>query len=336
MATPVVAGGRRVTRARRALVVGRRRPGRSIAAAIRDTRKGLEAAGWTVRSAVVETKGDLRRAAAKAAKARFDAVVAVGGDGAVLQVVQSLAGTKTALGIIPMGTGNLLAVNLGLPKDIGEAVAVITGGESRRIDLGRLDAGGRDDRAGAGPVAVRRRRIYFTVACGIGFDAEVMAATSRGEKVRLGRLAYAVSAMKRQSSVRDTAFTVVIDGVPHDMDAVQILIANFGGAGPGVRTRLEVEPDDGLLDVIVISASGPLGGLLAGWEALRQGEGGESPEGHVFRARAKKIRVSAGEPRLVETDGSAAGGVPVRVSVRPRALAVLVPADADNKDTDRT
>jgi Sphingosine kinase and enzymes related to eukaryotic diacylglycerol kinase len=95
--------------------------------------------------------------------------------------------------------------------------------------------------------------------------------------------------------------------------------------GAGVKARLEVEPDDGLLDVLVISASGPLGGLLAGWEALRQDEPGESPEGHVFRTRARKVRVSTTESRLVETDGSVAGRTPIRVSVRPAALTVIVP-----------
>ena len=83
---------------------------------MRETRKRLEAAGWTVDGALVTTKGQLRRRVARAVKRDVDVVVAVGGDGAVSQVVQRLAGTQVALGIVPMGTGNLLAGNLGIPK----------------------------------------------------------------------------------------------------------------------------------------------------------------------------------------------------------------------------
>jgi len=293
------------------LVIGRRRPGREIGKAVRATAKQLKSAGWSVEQELVVTKGQLRSGAARAVKRGADAVIAVGGDGAVLQVVQSLAGTQVALGIIPMGTGNLLAGNLDVPKGVDDAVKVLVDGGRRKIDLGRLSAGG--------------KRTMFAVACGVGFDAQVMASTDPEEKQRLGKLAYVVSAIRRQGEIRDVEYEVTLDGVRKSMDATQILIANFGGMGDGVKTRLEVEPDDGLLDVLVIRASGPIGGLLAGWEALRQDEPGESPEGHVFRTRARKVRVSTAKRRLVETDGSVAGKTPIRVSVRPGALTVLVP-----------
>jgi len=293
------------------LVIGRRRPGRKIGNAVRETRRQLEAAGWSVDGALVTTKGQLRRGAARAVRHGADVVVAVGGDGSVLQVVQSLAGARVALGIIPMGTGNLLAGNLDIPKGVDDAVKVLVDGGRRKIDLGRLTAGG--------------KQTMFAVACGVGFDAEVMASTDPEEKEHLGKLAYVVSAIRRQGQVRDVRYEVTLDGVHHSMDATQVLVANFGGMGAGVKTRLEVEPDDGLLDVLVIRASGPLGGLLAGWEALRQDEPGESPEGHVFRTRARKVRVSTAKRRLVETDGSVAGKTPIRVSVRPAALTVIVP-----------
>lgn len=294
------------------LVIGRRRPGREIGKAVRETGARLKTAGWSVDQELVATKGELRRHAARAVKRGADAVIAVGGDGAVLQVVQSLAGSQVALGIIPMGTGNLLAGNLDIPKSVDEAVKVLVAGNRRRIDLGCLEADG--------------KRTMFAVACGVGFDAQVMDATDPEEKQRLGKLAYVVSAIRRQGEVRDIEHVVTLDGVRHSMDATQVLVANFGGMGAGLRTRLEVEPDDGLLDVLVIRASGLLGGLLAGWEALRQDEPGESPEGHVFRTRARKIRVSTAKRRLVETDGSVAGKTPIRVTVQPAALTVIVPA----------
>jgi diacylglycerol kinase family enzyme len=232
--------------------------------------------------------------------------------------VQELGDTKVALGIIPMGTGNLLAGNLAIPKGVDDAVKVLVDGGRRRIDLGRL--------------TVRGKRTMFAVACGVGFDADVMESTDPEEKEHLGKLAYVVSAIRRQGQVHDVTYEVTLDGVHQSMDATQVLIANFGGMGAGVKARLEVEPDDGLLDVMVISASGPLGGLLAGWEALRQDEPGESPEGHVFRTRVRKIRVSTATSRLVETDGSVAGRTPIRVSVRPAALTVIVPRNLTPDD----
>jgi len=294
-----------------ALVIGRRRKGRPIEEAVRETRKRLEGAGWTVDSAVVVRKRELRQRAARAVKAEVDVVVAVGGDGAVLQVVQVLADTPVALGIIPKGTGNLLAGNLGIPHRLDRAVDVLLSGGRRRIDLGRLTVGD--------------KRKVFSVACGIGFDAEVMKATETTQKDRWGKLAYVASAIKQSRRVRDVTHQITIDGVESTMEATQIFIANFGRMGLAMKPRLHIEPDDGLLDVIVLEATGRLPGLLAGWEALRQGEEGESTKGHAFRATAREVLVDTEPSRLVEIDGSVVGTTPIKVSVRPSALTVIIP-----------
>jgi diacylglycerol kinase family enzyme len=95
----------------------------------------------------------------------------------------------------------------------------------------------------------------------------------------------------------------------------------------GMKPRRAILPDDGLLDVIVVRASGALRGLLGGWEALRQKDLGESPEGHVFWAQAKEVRVETNPSRLVEVDGTVVGRTPIVVTVMPSALTVIVPAD---------
>ena len=296
----------------RALVVGRRRKGRKIGRAVRETQQRLEGAGWTVETAVVDRKRAMRKRAAQGVKADLDVVVGVGGDGAVLQVIQALAGKAVALGIIPMGTGNLLAGNLGIPHPPDQAADVLLGGTRRTIDLGRLAIGG--------------RHVLFTVACGVGFDAEVMKATARSRKLRWGKLAYVASAIGKRRRVRNVVHRITIDGVTSTMKATQVFTANFGGVGLAVAPRLEVQPDDGYLDVIVMRASGPMSGLLAGWEALRQEDLGESSHGHAFRARGRKVRIETSPSRLVEVDGSVIGTTPITVSVRPAALTVLVPA----------
>lgn len=295
-----------------ALVIGRRRKGRPIADAVHETQRRLEGAGWSVDSEFVDRKRQLRSHAARAVKAGADIVVAVGGDGVVLQVVQALADTQVALGIVPMGTGNLLAGNLGIPRRLDRAVEVLTNGGRRRIDLGRVTIG--DD------------RLLFSVACGIGFDAEVMKATAKSQKDRWGKLAYVASAIRQSRRVRDVTHRVTIDGVDSTMEATQVFIANFGRMGLAMKPRLNIEPDDGALDVIVVQATGRLPGLLAGWEALRQGEEGESSEGHVFRAKATEVGIETEPSRLVEIDGSVVGTTPIKVTIRPAALTVIVPA----------
>ena len=295
----------------RALVIGRRRKGRPIREAVRQTTRRLEAGGWTVEAAVVKKKRELRHEAAQAVDSGVDAVVAVGGDGAVLQVVQAIAEKPVALGIVPMGTGNLVARNLGISKGVDKAVPVLLEGRRRTIDLGLVTLG--------------TRQWFFTVACGIGFDAEVMDATKPKEKDRWGKLAYLANAITQSTTVHNVDHRISMDGVDTTMEAAQLFIANFGRTGLSVEPRLEVEPDDGLLDVIAVRASGPLSGLIAGWQALRQGHLGKSSNGKALRAQAREIIVTTSRKRPVEVDGSVVGKTPISVEVRPRALTVIVP-----------
>jgi YegS/Rv2252/BmrU family lipid kinase len=292
-------------------VIGRRRPGRPIRRAVKDTRQRLEAAGWTVEASVVSRKKALRRHAAAAVSAGMDVVVAVGGDGAVLQVVQRVGGSPTALAIIPMGTGNLLATNLGIPRAREAAVEAILGGDRRSIDLGHA--------------SVRGKERLFSVACGIGFDAEVMRATTRRGKSRWGRLAYVASAVAKSGRVRDVEHLVTVDGSERRMPAMQVFLANFAGAGLPIKPRLPIEPDDGVLDLVVLRAPGRVRAVAAAWDALRQSSVGRSHTGRVYRARVKNARIDTSPARLVEVDGSVLGKTPVTISVRPNALTVLVP-----------
>lgn len=294
-----------------ALIIGRRRKGRPIAELAADTANALQQAGWRVDTRLVARKRELTRKARKAVKAGCDVVVVVGGDGAVLRVAPALAKTTASLGIVPAGTGNLLATNLGIPRDVPAAVRTILNGSKRTIDLGRAVVGG--------------KAYDFSIACGIGFDADVMDGTDSSQKRRWGKLAYLASAVARTGEIENVEHEITADGVRTVTDAAQVLVANFGRMALGIRPRRSILPDDGMLDVIVVRASGPIGGLLAGWEALRQRDLGESPQGHVLRARAREICVEAKPPRRVEVDGSVVGKTPVAISILPSALTVIVP-----------
>jgi diacylglycerol kinase (ATP) len=295
----------------RAFVVGRRRKGRHIGRIVREVRAMLEAAGWTVESELVDRRSELIRETRQAVARGVDVAVAVGGDGAVHQVVTAVAGTSAALGIIPAGTGNLLAGNLGIPHDIPKAAEVILSGEHRRIDLGRATVGG--------------RTFDVAVACGVGFDADVMNATGNAAKRSWGKLAYFASAATNSGRIRNIRHDITLDGVTMHTKAAQVFVANFGRMGPGLAPRRAVVPDDGLLEVVVVRASGAIPALGAAWEALRRTELGEAPSGRVFRGQATRVRIATSRPRLVEVDGNVVGHTPVEVRVVPASLVVIVP-----------
>jgi YegS/Rv2252/BmrU family lipid kinase len=297
----------------RAFVIARQRKGGKVRTVVNEVRRALQAASWKVDWVVVKRKRDLTRKTVRAVKKGCDVVVIVGGDGAVLQVAPSLAKTKVALGIIPTGTGNQLAGNLHIPPDAGDAARMIVSGRRRQIDLGR--------------VSIEGATYDFSVACGIGFDADVMNKTGPGQKRRWGRFAYVANLVSQMGEISNIPHEITLDGVRTTTKAAQVFIANFGWMLAGMEPVRPIAPDDGLLDVIVVRASGRLGGVLGGWEALRQKDLGESREGHVLRAQARKVRIDTKPRRLVEVDGSVVGRTPIVVSVMPSALTVIVPAD---------
>ena len=300
--------GARVTRA---LVIGRKRTGRKIAQHVAETSRALRDAGWTVDDRVVKRKRSLRKRAGKAARHGVGVVVAVGGDGAVLQVATAIAGSKTALGIIPLGTGNLLAGNLKVPKKPSKAVKTILGRRVRRIDVGRIEVDG--------------TKRCFTVACGIGYDAEVMDATTPPQKLRWGKLAYLANAVGRADELHLVKHVLTIDGTRMETEASQVFVANQGRMLPIVAPRRRIKPDDGKLDVILVRASGAIPALIAGWDAVVQEDLGETDGGRVFRTQARKVEIETEPNRLVEVDGSVIGKTPVSIKVDAKALTVLVP-----------
>ena len=232
------------TEVTRAFVIGRRRKGRRNGQVVREVERALRAGGWTTDSKLVSKKREIREATASKVSARYDVVVAVGGDGSVGQAVAALARTKVALGIVPTGTGNLLAGNLALPSDPADAARVILTGRRRVIDVGRATLG--------------REKRDFVIACGIGYDAEVMDATDKGQKLQWGKAAYIANAIGQVGEIRNVTHEITLDGESRTIDASQIFIANFGRLLPVVKPRQAIRPDDGLLDVIVVSASGVL------------------------------------------------------------------------------
>jgi YegS/Rv2252/BmrU family lipid kinase len=241
----------------------------------------------------------------------LDLVVAVGGDGTVHRVVTVIAETPVALGIIPAGTGNLLAGNLGIPRSHDRAIRLLISGTRRTIDVGCAIVDG--------------KKYLFTLACGVGFDADVMHATNAAAKQRFGKLAYFATAARVGARVRNTPMTITIDGEVLETEAAQAMLANFGRVMAGVSPKRAVSADDGLFDVLVVRASGPMEGLPAAWTALRQSDLGVAGRGRVLRAQASEVTITASRELRVEVDGSVVGHTPVTASILPASLTVLVP-----------
>jgi len=293
----------------RILVITNPAAARTRPKTVREVRDVLHRGGWQVEVVATGGTGDARRLAGEAVTAGLDAVAVFGGDGTTMQAASSLVGTDVALGLIPGGTGNLLAGNLRIPYSPLRAAEIIVRGLSRRLDLGRLDASGDHH--------------YFAVACGAGFDARIMAETSSALKQRWGVGAYIATSLRLIGELRNQRYHIRVDGAEYDANAAVLLVANCAEVLPPIlRFGDGVRPDDGLLDVVVLRADSLAEGVHAIWHFLRRADGPASRMGHV---RGREIEVTCEVPVEVEMDGDLGGHTPFAVSVVPGAIRVLVP-----------
>jgi YegS/Rv2252/BmrU family lipid kinase len=283
-----------------------------------DTERALRllAGAFAVRGAsfdVVHTQaaGDAERAAREAASHGYRAVVAVGGDGTVAEVITGLAGTSVPLGIIPKGTANQVACNLGIPGDIEGAVDVAVNGVVAPIDLGQLGDGR-----------------YFALAAGAGWDAAVISAATRELKDRWGFGAYVFAALKAGITPPVARYRITADGVETEVDAAMVLLANMGQfvAKPFPSVEVHVGPavsyQDGMLDVCIFAPRTlPDVAALLWRVASRQYLGDE----RLIYLKAAEITLESDPPVITEFDGEVIGHTPLTARSVPGGVTVLVP-----------
>jgi diacylglycerol kinase family enzyme len=240
----------------------------------------------------------------QALSAGVDVVFACGGDGTVMACASELAGTPVALAVLPSGTGNLLAANLGLPTDVAAAVAVATGGGRRRIDVGACE-----DHC-------------FTVMAGMGFDAAMLDATSDRMKARLGWPAYLLAGLRHLRD-RPMRLRIRLDGgPPARRRSRSVLIANVGRLQGGIDLLPDARPDDGLFDVAILSPRHLRDWLRLAGAVLRRRP--LVPAMETFRAGRVEVRSDRAQPREVDGD-VIEPGYRLTAVVRPAALTVCVP-----------
>ena len=248
--------------------------------------------------------------ARRAVREGADLVLIWGGDGMVQRCTDALAGSGVEIGLLPAGTANLLAANLGVPADLGPAVRTALRGTPRTLDLGRLLVDGETE--------------HFAVMAGVGFDAALVGGADRKAKARLGRLAYVRSGIRGVRSPTVEA-RVTVDGEVWYRGPVScVLFGNVGRITGGILAFDDAEPDDGLLEVGVATASGAVQwARTLGRMALGRSE--RSPFVRITRGRV--IAVELGRPLPIELDGGARGEVrALTATVVPGGLTVRVPA----------
>jgi diacylglycerol kinase (ATP) len=242
-----------------------------------------------------------RRAVAKGA----DVVFVWGGDGTVQRCVDAVAGTDTAVAIMPAGTANLLAANLNVPHELAEAVLVGLHGDRRRLDTGWVNGE------------------RFAVMAGAGFDARMIADADRGAKDRLGRAAYVVTGIKNLRA-RPVRATVKVDGKRFFQGKVScVLAANVGQILGGVEAFPQAQPDDGRLELGVVTARNPVEWART-FGRLATGHPDESPFAKV--TTGKRFRIRFDQKIAYELDGGARpASKTLRIRVRPNSVTICVP-----------
>lgn len=279
--------------------------------------QACELAGWDPPLILETTAASPGYEQARAALERgADVVLAAGGDGTVREVARALANTPAVLGLLPLGTGNLLARNLGLPvTDLASCVRSALHGQERRIDVGTIEL--------ENAVTGERSSSAFLVIGGIGLDAEVVAATKDELKRRVGWLAYSEAGVRLLPG-RRTRMSISLDGGPPRTRKVRsILFANLGKLPAGIDFIPEAQMDDGMLDIVVLSPRSVLGWFwMAGKVVTRYRR--DIPVIDFERARSVEIRVA--EPTRTQLDGDLTGAATsVRVQVDPSALRIRAP-----------
>lgn len=245
------------------------------------------------------------------------AVIGVGGDGTLRDIAGLLAGRGVPLGIVPAGTGNQLAAVLGLPLKASVAAGALELAVTRVIDLGRVRVQLRDG---------TELEDAFTIGCGAGFDARLMATTPREWKQRLGKAAYFLQAAALAARIDVVPFRIDVDGETFETEASVALVGNIGQLVPGrLDLRLPLLPDDGLLDLIVVGARGPVHGMKGLLDQLLRTSLGGADGADSLRVRGRAISIQADPPQPLQIDGDYVGEGGLVAHVLPASLSVLVP-----------
>lgn len=269
--------------------------------------KHFEENDWTAEVHVTKEDEDLKAVVRDAVAREFDLIVASGGDGTVAGVASGLARSQVPLGIIPAGTGNMLARDLGIPLRLDRALELITG-EHQTMEMDAMEVNGQ----------------LYVLNLGVGLSPEVMANADREDKQRFGMAAYVWSTIEKLSGFQLQNFYIQVDDETSVLRASEIMVVNSSIIGiQNIHPTIKICPDDGSLDVCIVRARTALdlGGLVVNTLLRRRNR---SSQLRHLQAR-ERVVIRSDRKLPVQADGELIGETPLEVKVLPGALRVIVP-----------
>lgn len=257
---------------------------------------------------VLEGPGQAERAAREAPGNGFERIVVAGGDGTLNEVINGVGDSGLAVGLIPLGTGNVLAHELGIEReDLRAALKVIEAGKIRQVDLGI--AGGR----------------RFILMAGFGFDAEVVRSVPTRAKGAFGKMAYAPTLVRESVTYQPSDFRLILDEeTALTTSAYNVVVCNCASYAPNFRIAPTASLDDGLLDVMIFEQRPAMKLRMLGWlsASLITRWVADSSAVHY---QAKRVRIETTPVVKMQIDGDVRGESGVNVEVLPKALRLIVP-----------
>ena len=276
---------------------------------LREAASWLDSQGWQADWAFTRWPGDATAMAARAAQEGRSLVVVCGGDGTINEAVNGLVGSETALAVIPAGTANVWAKEVGIPRRPIAALEVAVRGQARRMDLGLASAssgeGGR----------------YFFLMAGLGLDGSIAAALPLNVKRYLGATTYAIMAVRESLRYWGQRVKLIVDGEPLETRLLMMVVGNTRNYAGITHVTSRAYADDGLLDACIFEGRHTLDIIL---HALRVAAQAHVRAGPVLYRRARRLEVQSETPLPVQLDGDFYPGNPTIFEVVPAALTVMV------------
>lgn len=251
-----------------------------------------------------EDAGHATDLAERASQQGYDAVVAVGGDGTLNEVVNGAIGSDVPVGLIPLGTGVDFSRSARLPRSPGEALDVILSGNVRRVDVGVVN-----DR-------------YFCNVAGTGFDATVADRINRSGLKRGGMLPYIQAIFQTLFTYNNSPFKISLDDETYEVTSLLMAVANGRYYGGGLMICPEAELEDGSFDVCIVGDVGKFSTLLL---LPRVFSGGHRTHPLVQFVRARRVTVEGPTDLRIQADGELIGNLPAKFEMKQAALPMLLP-----------
>lgn len=268
----------------------------------------MKEAGIKWEASITHKAGDAIRLTKAAAQKGIDAIAVYGGDGTVMEVVGGLMESEIPLIILPGGSANVMANELGIPWDLKEACTLISQGplEMKTIDVGQFNSR------------------YFITGVSIGFGADLIKGANREAKNKFGILAYFFSMTAAIQKLKLNPYHLKIDGIEYEVQGLTCIVANAGNLGfTKISLDKHIDISDGLLDVVIVRKANLSLFKLITMTLIKR----ERPDNFelVKHWQGKEISISSSHKQVVQCDGEIIKNFPLHIKIVPGAIRVLVP-----------